>query len=255
MAVSSQSNIEWTNATWNPVTGCTAVSAGCDNCYAAALAARLKRMGNPRYKNGFKVTLHHDLLDLPLRWKQPRKIFVNSMSDLYHKDIPDDFVFAVFDTMRKAHWHQFQILTKRPQRLVRLAPSLSWPKNVWQGVSVEDNRVAFRADYLRKVPAAVRFLSCEPLIGPVDKVDFDDLDWIIVGGESGANARPMEKEWAADVLRRCRAMGIQFFFKQWGGYTHSAGGNRLNGRLYQYYPNPSPRWNEPALAHGITATS
>lgn len=245
--MSSLSTIEWTNATWNPVTGCTPVTAGCDNCYAAALAARLKRMGNPRYKNGFKVTLHRDLLELPLRWKQPRKIFVNSMSDLYHKDIPDDFIVAVFETMKKASWHTFQILTKRPQRLVRLAPRLPWPANIWQGVSIEDNRVAFRADLLRKVPAAVRFLSCEPLIGPVDQVDFKDIDWVIVGGESGAKARPMEKPWADDVLRRCRSQGVQFFFKQWGGYTHSAGGNRLNGRLYQFYPEPTLRTPAPAV--------
>jgi protein gp37 len=250
--MSSLSNIEWTNATWNPVTGCTQVSAGCDNCYAAALAARLKRMGNPRYRNEFRVTLHQDLLNLPLRWKQPRKIFVNSMSDLYHKEVPDAFISAVFETMRKASWHTFQILTKRPQRLVRLASSLPWPSNVWQGVSIEDNRVAWRADYLRKVPAAVRFLSCEPLIGPVDEVDLDGIDWVIVGGESGAKARPMKKEWAEDVLRRCHKERIQFFFKQWGGYTHSAGGNVLNGHTYQFYPEPKKRWAQPASATSPT---
>lgn len=240
--MSSNSNIEWTNATWNPVTGCTAVTAGCDNCYAAALAARLQRMGNPRYKNGFKVTLHHDLLALPLRWKQPKKIFVNSMSDLYHKDVPDEFIKKVFETMQEAHWHTFQILTKRPQRLLRLAKHLPWPANVWQGVSVEDNRVAFRAKMLAQVPAAVRFLSCEPLIGPVDDVDLTNIDWVIVGGESGAQARPMKKEWAESMLRRCRKERIQFFFKQWGGYTHSAGGNQLNGKTYQFFPEPEVRW-------------
>lgn len=243
--MSAHSNIEWTSATWNPVTGCTAVTAGCDNCYAAALAARLQRMGNPRYKNGFKVTLHHDLVDLPLRWKQPRKIFVNSMSDLYHKDVPDEFIKKVFETMQKAPWHTFQILTKRPQRLLRLAKHLPWPANVWQGVSIEDNRVAFRAKLLADVPAAVRFLSCEPLIGPVDEVDLTNIDWVIVGGESGANARPMKREWAQSMLRRCRKERIQFFFKQWGGYTHSAGGNLLNGKAYQFFPEPELRWKAP----------
>lgn len=240
--MASNSDIEWTDSTWNPVTGCTAVSAGCDHCYAAALAKRLKAMGSPRYRNGFKVTLQPDLVELPLRWRSPRKIFVNSMSDLYHKEIPDDYIRKIFDTMRRAHWHQFQILTKRPQRLARLAPTLPWPSNVWQGVSIENNEVAFRADYLRKVPAAVRFFSCEPLIGPVDEVDLTGIDWVIAGGESGGGARPMKKEWVRDLLRRCREEGISFFFKQWGGFTHAAGGRKLNGRTYDYYPSPAPRW-------------
>lgn len=240
--MASNSDIEWTDSTWNPVTGCTAVSAGCDHCYAAALAKRLKAMGSPRYRNGFKVTLQPDLVELPLRWRSPRKIFVNSMSDLYHKEIADDYIRKIFDTMRRAHWHQFQILTKRPQRLARLAPTLPWPRNVWQGVSIENNEVAFRADYLRKVPAAVRFLSCEPLIGPVDEVDLTGIDWVIAGGESGRGARPMKKEWVTDLLRRCRAEGISFFFKQWGGFTHAAGGRKLNGRTYDYYPSPASRW-------------
>lgn len=241
--MSSQSDIEWTDATWNPVTGCTKVSAGCDNCYAEALARRLHAMGNQRYRNGFKVTLHPDLVEMPLRWKTPKKIFVNSMSDLYHSEIPDEYIRQVFDVMRRAHWHQFQILTKRPQRLVRLASSLPWPKNVWQGVSIENNAVAFRADFLRKVPAAVRFLSCEPLIGAVDKVDLSELDWVIAGGESGARARPMESAWVRDLRQRCKKSKVPFFFKQWGGYHHSSGGRLLDGRTYDEYPTPRLRWN------------
>lgn len=234
--MSDGSSIEWTDATWNPVTGCTKVSAGCDNCYAATLAARLQRMGNPRYKNGFKVTLHPDVIELPLKWKQSRRIFVNSMSDLYHRDVPDEYIRRVFEVMEQAHWHQFQILTKRPQRLARLAPTLPWPQNVWQGVSIEDNRVGFRADFLRKVPAAVRFVSFEPLIGPVDEVNLEGIDWAITGGESGWNARPIKKDWVIDLLRRCRKTGVAFFFKQWGGITHAAGGRILNGRTYDYFP-------------------
>jgi protein gp37 len=238
--LSDGSDIEWTDATWNPVTGCTKVSAGCDNCYAATLAARLQRMGSARYKNGFKVTLHPDVLELPLKWKQPRRIFVNSMSDLFHRDVPDEYVRKVFDVMRRADWHQFQVLTKRPQRLARMAPTLPWPSNVWQGVSVENNDVSFRADLLRKVPAAVRFISFEPLIGPVDKVPLDGIDWAIAGGESGHGARPMEKDWVADLLRRCRKQRVAFFFKQWGGRTHAAGGRTLNGRTYDFFPTPRP---------------
>lgn len=252
--MASDSDIEWTDSTWNPVTGCTRVSAGCDNCYAAALAKRLQAMGSPRYRNGFKVTLQPDLVDLPLRWKNPRKIFVNSMSDLYHKEIPEGFIRRIFDTMTRANWHQFQILTKRPQRLTRLASTLPWPQNIWQGVSIENNNVAFRADYLRKVPAAVRFLSCEPLIGPVDQVDLTGLDWVIAGGESGRRARPVKKEWILDLLRRCRKEAIPFFFKQWGGIAHASGGRTLNGRTYDYYPEPTLRWQpQPGLPPEVLA--
>jgi protein gp37 len=200
-------------------------------------------MGSPRYRNAFQVTLQPDLVDLPLRWKTPRKIFVNSMSDLYHKEIPDEYIRRIFDTMARAPWHQFQILTKRPQRLARLAPTLPWPRNVWQGVSIENNDVAFRAEFLRKVPAAVRFLSCEPLIGPVDQVDLTGIDWVIAGGESGPHARPMKQEWVRELLRRCRKASISFFFKQWGGATHSAGGRLLNGRTYDNYPAAALRWH------------
>lgn len=231
-------NIEWTNATWNPVTGCDEVSAGCDNCYAAALAARLKLMGNPRYRNGFRVTLHEDLLDLPKKWKAGRKIFVNSMSDLYHSEVPEAFIARVFAVMNDCPQHTFQILTKRPQRMYQMSARVKWTPNIWQGTSIENNEVAWRADWLRKVPASVRFLSLEPLIGPADEVDFTGIDWVIVGGESGPRHRPIRKKWVNDVLRRCRKEGIAFFFKQWGGRTHAEGGNLLRGKPIQYYPTP-----------------
>jgi protein gp37 len=240
--MSSQSSIEWTNATWNPMTGCTPVSAGCDNCYAATLAARLQKMGSPRYRNGFKLTLQNDLVELPKKWKAPRKIFVNSMSDLYHKDVPTEFIERIFETMNACPQHQFQILTKRPQRMATLAKRVTWTPNIWQGVSIEDNNVAWRADYLRKVPAAVRFLSIEPLIGPADEIDLKGIDWVIVGGESGSRHRPMKREWAAAILKKCRRQEIPFFFKQWGGRTHSAGGNLFDGRLYQFFPTPKARF-------------
>jgi protein gp37 len=238
--VGDGADIEWTNATWNPVTGCDKVSAGCDNCYAAALAKRLKRMGNPRYKNGFRVTMHDDLVDLPRRWKTPRKIFVNSMSDLYHPEVTDEFIQRCFQVMNECTQHTFQILTKRPQRMVKIASTVEWTHNIWQGTSIENNDVAWRADWLRKVPAAVRFLSIEPMIGPVDKVNLDGIDWVIVGGESGWEHRPMQKAWVEDVLRRCRKAGIAFFFKQWGGRTHAEGGSLLNGRLMQFFPTARP---------------
>lgn len=241
--MADHSGIEWTDATWNPVTGCTKVSAGCKNCYAEALAARLKAMGNPRYKNGFEVTLHPDLLDLPRRWRAPRKVFVNSMSDLFHPEIPDSFIRDVFDVMVECDQHQFQILTKRPERVAKMAKQLPWPANVWQGTSIEDNRVAGRADELRHVPAAVRFISFEPLIGPVDEVPLDGIDWAIAGGESGPKARPIQKKWVRDLRRRCRKEDVAFFFKQWGGRFHNENGRTLDGRRYDEYPTPQPRWN------------
>lgn len=239
--MADKARIEWTDATWNPVTGCDPVSAGCDHCYAASLAKRLKAMGVARYRNGFQVTLQHDLVSLPKTWKAPRKIFVNSMSDLYHKDIPDEFIQRIFRTMNECPHHQFQILTKRPQRMARLAARFHWTPNIWQGVSIENNEVAWRADFLRRIPAAVRFVSVEPMIGPVDNLKLGGIDWVICGGESGAGHRPIRKEWVRDLRRRCRAEGVAFFFKQWGGYTHAAGGNFLNGRIVQAFPRPRPR--------------
>lgn len=234
MATNSQ--IEWTEYTWNPVTGCTKVSEGCRNCYALRMANRLQAMNNPRYKDGFKVTLHHDLIELPLGWKQPRRIFVNSMSDLFHKDVPVDFIKKVFEVMEKAHWHTFQILTKRADRLVELAPVLKWPLNVWQGVSVENNKVINRIDLLREVPAHVRFLSIEPLIGPLIDLNLQGIHWVIVGGESGPGARPMEEEWVRSLRDQCLEQEVPFFFKQWGGVRKHLTGRTLDGQTWDQYP-------------------
>jgi len=230
------SSIEWTEATWNPVTGCTKISEGCRNCYALRMAHRLKAMGNPRYNNGFKVTLHHDLIDLPLSWKKPRVIFVNSMSDLFHKDVPFDFIQKVFETMEKASWHTFQILTKRSERLMELAPYLPWPENVWQGVSVENEEVTFRIDHLRKVPAKIRFLSCEPLIGPLDNLNLEGIHWVIVGGESGPKARPMDPDWVRSIRDQCITNNVAFFFKQWGGVQKHKTGRIIDNKTWDELP-------------------
>jgi len=234
----ANSSIEWTEATWNPVTGCSKVSAGCKNCYAERLALRLQAMGNVRYRYGFKVTLHPDLSELPKRWREPRLIFVNSMSDLFHEEVPLEFIQSVFATMRSCQQHTFQILTKRSGRLRKLAAELAWPQNVWMGVSVEDARVLQRIQDLRAVPAAVRFLSCEPLIGPLDDLPLDGIHWVIVGGESGPGARPMQIEWIRGIFRKCRQSGVPFFFKQWGGVRKDLTGRKLNGRTYDEMPRP-----------------
>jgi protein gp37 len=240
----TRSNIEWTEMTWNPVTGCTKVSQGCKTCYAARMAARLEAMGADRYRNGFRVTVHPDLLDVPRRWRQPRVVFVNSMSDLFHDDVPLGYIQRVFATMRDCTHHTFQVLTKRGERLSELAPQLPWPKNVWMGVSVEGARVISRVDALRQVPAAVRFLSLEPLIGPLDALPLDGMHWVIVGGESGPRARPIRKEWVNSIFRQCRAAGVPFFFKQWGGVSKDLAGRNLHGRTY----DEMPRAMQPANA-------
>jgi len=214
--MAENSKIEWTHSTWNPVTGCTKISAGCKNCYAERIALRLKAMGNPSYTRGFRVTVHPRLLELPLRWKQPRTIFVNSMSDLFHEDVPIDFISKVFDIMQKASQHRFQILTKRSRRLTELNQALHWPENVWMGVTVEKNDYMFRLDYLKKTAAAIKFVSFEPLLGPISHIDFEGVDWVIVGGESGPGARQMQRGWAIDIRDQCLAAKVPFFFKQWG---------------------------------------
>ncbi len=234
--MSDQSGIEWTDATWNPVTGCTKVSPGCKNCYAERLAARLCAMGNPRYRNGFAVTLHPDQLTLPLRWRRPKRVFVNSMSDLFHEAVPDDYIRRVFDVMSRAAWHTFQILTKRSDRLAVLAPDLPWPPNVWQGVSVENARYTSRIADLQTVPAAVRFLSVEPLLGAIPQLPLHGIHWVIVGGESGGGRRPMEAAWARDIRDQCAHAGVAFFFKQWGGRTPKAGGRLLDDRTWDETP-------------------
>lgn len=231
------SDIEWTESTWNPVTGCTKVSPGCAHCYAERMARRLQMMGQPNYASGFSVAIHPHALTLPLNWKSPQVIFVNSMSDLFHPDVPDYFIHQVFGVMRQADWHTFQVLTKRSDRLADLAPQLHWPHNVWMGVSVENAQFCTRIDCLRHVPAAVRFVSFEPLLGPVGTLNLDGIDWAIVGGESGPGARPMAPGWAIDIRDQCVHAGVPFFFKQWGGVRKKAAGRHLEGRLWNEWPN------------------
>ena len=230
------SQIEWTESTWNPVTGCTKVSPGCAHCYAERMARRLKAMGQPNYRNGFRVTMHKHALNLPLGWKRPQMVFVNSMSDLFHEDVPVDFIRRVFDVMRQTDRHLFQILTKRSQRLAELAPLLPWPANVWMGVTVESCDYIHRIDDLRRVPAAVRFLSLEPLLGPLPDLDLTDIDWVIVGGESGPGARAMSEAWALNLRDQCMRAGVAFFFKQWGGVNKKKAGRLLGGRTWDQMP-------------------
>jgi protein gp37 len=233
-----QSSIEWTEATWNPVTGCSKISPGCAHCYAERMAKRLKAMGVRQYRNGFKVTLQQDSLELPLSWKRGQTIFVNSMSDLYHDDVPLSFILRVFEVMRRAHWHRFQILTKRPDRLATIAKQLPWPKNVWQGVSVERKDYVARIDLLRSIPAHVRFLSLEPLLGPLPNLNLSNIHWVIVGGESGPGARSMSPEWVTDIRKQCAAASVAFYFKQWGGVFKKRTGRTLDGRTWDDMPDP-----------------
>jgi len=234
--------IEWTEATWNPVTGCTKISPGCKNCYAERLAHRLQAMGSYNYRNDFEVTLQEHMLHLPLRWKRSRRIFVNSMSDLFHEKVPFDYVARVFDVMRGAHWHQFQVLTKRSDRLRQLAPSLLWANNIWMGVSVESRQYLYRIDHLRNITAGVKFISFEPLLGPLGALDLCGIDWVIVGGESGPRARPMERSWVVEILRSCRRARVPFFFKQWGGARKKSTGRILNGRTWDEMPAMTTNW-------------
>lgn len=243
--MAQKTEIGWTDATWNPTTGCDRTSPGCDNCYALTLAKRLKAMGTERYQNdgdlrssgpGFKLTVHEDLLEVPHHWRSPRLVFVNSMSDLFHEEVPVEFIRRVFDVMAETPRHTYQILTKRSKRLTRLASDLPWPANVWMGVSVENSSYTFRIDHLRTVPAAVRFISAEPLLGPLGEVDLDGIDWVIAGGESGPRARPMDIAWGRDLRDQSIAQGVKFFFKQWGGRTPNAGGRELDGRTWDDMP-------------------
>lgn len=239
------SAIEWTEVTWNPVTGCDRVAAGCDNCYALTLAKRLKAMGAEKYQNdgnpvtsgpGFDVTIHPKALDQPRRWRAPRVVFVNSMSDLFHARVPLSFVQDIFDVMAETPQHTYQALTKRAARMRKVADKLDWPSNLWMGVSVENAEVVDRIDDLREVPAAVRFLSCEPLLGPLDNLNLAGIDWVIAGGESGPNHRPMDPAWVADIRDQCVDAEVAFFFKQWGGRTPKQHGRTLEGRTWDEYP-------------------
>ncbi|MFT3785159.1 MAG: phage Gp37/Gp68 family protein [Tepidisphaeraceae bacterium] len=234
--MAQSSPIEWTESTWNPVTGCTKISPGCKNCYAKRMAERLQLMGQANYANGFRLTLQPHALDLPLRWKKPQRIFVNSMSDLFHADVPLAFILDVFDVMNRASWHQFQVLTKRAERLAELSPLLPWTPNIWMGVSVENAAYATRIDSLRTTGAFVKFLSIEPLIGSVGELNLTGVDWVIVGGESGPGAREMQRGWVTDIRRQCRDAKVAFFFKQWGGVNKKRTGRTLDGRTYDEMP-------------------
>ena len=230
------SHIEWTQATWNPVTGCSKISVGCKNCYAEKFAIRLKAMGHPHYANGFKVTLHPDALTIPLHWKKPRIIFVNSMSDLFHEDVPIDFIQRVFETMTTANWHIYQVLTKRSQRMLELSPQFPWTPNIWLGVTVETQEYIYRIEHLKKTPAHIKFISFEPLLSDMPNLDLNGINWVIVGGESGPGARPMKPEWVINILRQCQAKNIPFFFKQWGGKNKKKAGRTLLGRTWNQMP-------------------
>ncbi len=237
--MAGQSSIEWTEATWNPVTGCTKISPGCKHCYAERMALRLKAMGQHRYRNGFSVTLQPDAVEEPLRWRKPRVVFVNSMSDLFHRDVPESFILRVFEIMERASWHVFQVLTKRSDRLCEIADRLPWPKNIWMGVSVESTDYVWRIDDLLCVPASVRFLSVEPLLGPIPDLPLRGIHWVIVGGESGPGARPMDASWVRQIRSACTRSRVPFFFKQWGGVNKKKAGRKLDGRTWN--ANPSHR--------------
>lgn len=243
----AETTIEWTDRVWNPVTGCTKISPGCKHCYAERMAKRLEGMGQPNYRNGFKLTLQPKMLDIPLGWRTPQRIFVNSMSDLFHADVPIEYIQRVFDVMRRANWHQYQILTKRSERLREVSPFLKWPEHVWMGVSVESANYVHRIDNLRHTGAAVKFLSLEPLLGPLPKLNLRGIDWVIVGGESGPGARPMDPQWVTDLRDQCLRADVPFFFKQWGGVQKKRTGRKLDGRTWNEMPSELPILQEAAV--------
>jgi protein gp37 len=234
--MATNSGIEWTHCTWNPLTGCTKVSPGCQNCYAECMARRLKAMGSPNYANGFALTLHKHMLDAPLKWKRSRRVFVNSMSDLFHEDVPESFILEVFGVMRQATHHRFQVLTKRSERLLALDGRLEWPDNVWMGVTVEVADYLYRIDHLRQTGAKTKFVCFEPLLEPITSPDLRGIDWVIVGGESGTRARPMSEEWVLEIRNQCRQGNVPFFFKQWGGRNKKKAGRLLEGRTWDELP-------------------
>lgn len=234
--MATKSSIEWTESTWNPISGCSKISPGCKHCYAERMARRLKAMGQPSYRNGFEVTLQPQALETPLRWKKPQTIFVNSMSDLFHDKVPTDYILAVFDIMNRANWHRYQILTKRPERLLELNKYINWQPHIWMGVSVESSEYKYRIDILRKTGAHIKFLSLEPLLAPILSLRLQKIDWVIVGGESGPGARPMDEDWALDIRDQCHDQKVAFFFKQWGGVNKKRTGRMLQGRTWDELP-------------------
>jgi protein gp37 len=234
--MATNSHIEWTDATWNPVTGCTKVSPGCKYCYAERLSKRLKAMGQANYRNGFKLSLQPQMLELPLRWKTPKRIFVNSMSDLFHESVPTDYINQVFDVMGRADWHQYQVLTKRSERVLKLSKKLKWAPQIWMGVSVEKEEYSNRIDDLRDCAAHVKFLSLEPLLGPLRALNLQGIHWAIVGGESGPGARPVDPEWVSEIRDQCVKADVPFFFKQWGGVQKKKTGRMLEGRTWDEMP-------------------
>ncbi|MFQ5628816.1 MAG: DUF5131 family protein [bacterium] len=237
----ASSSIEWTENTWNFVTGCSKVSTGCKNCYAEVFSKRLMAMGQPKYSSGFELSIHESILELPLSWKKPKKIFVNSMSDLFHPAVPFEIISKAFDVMHKASWHQFQILTKRSERLLELNWRFDWPQNVWMGVSVENSDFLYRVDHLRQISSKIKFLSLEPLLEPLENLNLECIDWVIVGGESGNKARPIKQEWVDDIRMNCSRSGVPFFFKQWGGRNKKKNGRTLNGKEWNGFPVPKLR--------------
>ena len=228
--------IEWTEETWNPITGCTKYSAGCEHCYAATFARRLQAMGNNRYKNGFKVTVHRDLFSKPIEWTTPKMIFVNSMSDLFHEDVSDEDILEIFNTMNKASQHTFQVLTKRADRVEQLSPKIKWTDNIWMGVSIENKTALPRCEVLKKTGAKIKFISAEPLLESISEIDLTGIDWLIVGGESGAKSRQLEEKWVIELRDLAQKAQIPFFFKQWGGFNKKANGSELQGKHYKEYP-------------------
>jgi protein gp37 len=233
----AQSSIEWTEMTWNPTTGCDKISAGCKYCYAEVMSRRLQAMGIDKYNDGFKLRIHEDALNIPYTWNKPKVVFVNSMSDLFHKDVPLSFIEKVFEVMNNTPQHTYQVLTKRAERLFELHEHLNWTRNIWMGVSVEDERVTQRIDFLRQTNAKIKFLSCEPLIGPLMNLNLQGIDWAIVGGESGRKARPMKEWWVWDIKQQCQEQGVAFFFKQWGGINKKKAGRELGGNIYNEMPS------------------
>jgi protein gp37 len=234
--MAAKSAIEWTESTWNPLTGCTKISSGCKHCYAERMALRLQAMGQPNYARGFELAMHENAVGLPLKWKKPQTIFVNSMSDLFHQAVPDEFILKIFDVMCRANWHRYQILTKRSDRLLELSPRLPWKSHIWMGVSVESLDYAFRIEHLRKTAAMVKFLSLEPLLGPLPGLNLEGIDWVIVGGESGPGARPMDPAWVFEIREQCQTANVPFFFKQWGGTRKKKSGRELGGRTWDEMP-------------------